>query len=141
MSMTMAAVCVLNGGHTVEAVTAALSGRFYVDRVGPAAWDVPSVAGGRLSMMASPVGLDVLVLRFFGTSYYGRADRIEAAVADVLFGCERLGLLVAYITRYEHEFDEAWIDDNILLPLLLDQPERIPLDGFERVLIPPRPIV
>lgn len=140
MSMTMAAVCVLNGGHTVEEVTAALSGRFCFDRVGVAAWDVPSVAGGRLSLIPSPVGLDVLVLRFSGTRYYSDADGIEAAVADVLFGSERLGLLVAYLSRYEHEFDETWIEENILLPLLLDRPERIPLDGFERVLVPPRPL-
>lgn len=142
MSMSMAAVCVLGGGHSAADVTAALSGRFHLDpgAVG-AAWDVPSVAGGRLSLMPSPVGLDVLVLRFSSTSYYTDSDGVEAAVADVLFGCERLGLLVAYLTRYEHEFDEAWIEDNILLPLLIDQAERIPLDGFERVLIPPRPIV
>lgn len=31
MSMSMAAVCVLGGGHTAADVTAALSGRFHLD--------------------------------------------------------------------------------------------------------------
>ncbi|MBK9036981.1 MAG: hypothetical protein IPL61_37975 [Myxococcales bacterium] len=139
MTMSMAAVCVLNGAHTDADLAAALSGRFQAVQ-GVAAWDVPSVAGGRLLLKPSPVGLDVLVLRFSGTTYYSDADSIEAALADLLSGGERLGLLFAYVTRYEHEFDERWVEENVLLPLLMDQPERIPLESFERVLISPRPI-
>ncbi len=138
MTMSMAAVCIL-GAHTAAKVAAALPGRFQAEQ-GATAWDVPSVAGGHLHCRHSAVGLGVLVLRFSGTTYYSDAASVEAALADLLSSGQRLGLLFAYVTRYEFEFDEQWVEENVLLPLLMDQPERISLEIFERVLIPPRPV-
>lgn len=136
MTMPMAAVCILNGSHTAVEAAAALPGRFRPDH-DAMAWDVHDVAGGRLLWRSSAVGLDVLVLRFSGTTYYSDAASIEAVLADLLSSGDRLGLLFAYVTRYEFEFDEQWVEENVLLPLLMDQPERIPVESFERVLIPP----
>lgn len=139
MTMSMAAVCILSGARTAADVAAALPGRFQAEH-GAAAWDVPSVAGGRLFWRPSAVGLDVLLLRFSGTTYYSDAASIEAALAELLSCGDALGLVFAYVTRYEFEFDEQWVEENVLLPLLMGQPERIPLESFERVLIPPRPV-
>lgn len=140
MTMTMAAVFVLSGGHTGDHVSAALQSQLQTSD-GAAGWDVPSLAGGRLRLLPSAVGLDVLVLTFSGATYYSDATSIEAALADLLSAGDQLDLLFAYVTRYEFEFEELWIEENVLLPLLMAQPERIPVDGFERVLIPPRAIV
>lgn len=141
MSMSAAAVFVLAGGHDEQDVRAALPSRFRSTlEPGAPAWDVPDLADGRVMLVKSPVGFDILILRYASSAHYAERDAVDEVTRDVQGGAERLGLLLAYVTRYEEEWALPWIEDNVLVPLLMDEPQRIPLDGFERLLVAPRPL-
>ncbi len=139
MSLAMAAVLVLPAERTSAEVGAALPPDLRpVGDSTDTSWGVPGLVNGRCSYSVSPVGFGVLTLAFSGTQFLDDRGRVEAVLEMVRGLGERLGARFGYLTRYEHECGGDWQEQNVLVPLLIEEPDLIPQLGFERILIPPR---
>jgi len=139
MSLAIAAVLVVppdrSSADVVEALPVDLRP---VGEATETSWGVPGLANGRFSYSVSPMGFVLLTLTFSGTQALEDPGRVDAILEKVRELGERLGARFGYLTRYEHEFGGDWQEQNVLVPLLIEEPDLIPQRGFERVLIAPR---
>jgi hypothetical protein len=139
MTVSIGAVLVLPPGHSPQDVLDVAPPRFRAPGEGlGSSWDVAGLADGRIGLESNAVGFDLLYLRFSTNEYARTPEKVIDWTDDFAVLGQRLRAVFGFMTRYEHELDASWLEQNVLVPLLLEEPERIRLDEFERVLIKPQ---
>lgn len=121
MSTTMGAVLVLTPDHQPNEIVEAMPTLFVGASAGDRVWELAGLANAHLKLIANPVGFDLLILWFSSTAY----ARDPEAVHRWLGGFTALGLALdacfGFVTGDNAHLEPVWLENHVLVPLLLDE--------------------